>query len=344
MNTVHLFHPHHEADSWSTGRPIWHSGGFSVTFRFKEGNRAMILEVQHLSLVRAVAEAGSVSRAGVLLNLSQSALSHQLLNIEDRLGVPLFLRHNKRMTLTAAGTRLLQSAGQILDELQRTEEDIRRIDSKNEGLLRISTECYTSYHWLPPVLKSFHRKFPNVEIQIVAEATSRPIDYLVDGKLDIAIVPWTIRDRRIMLTPLFQDRLVVIVHPGHPLAGKRFAEVEDFNDQHLFMYSDRERLEDWTYYNAILVPRGVSVKRITNMQLTEGILEMVKAGLGIAVLAQWAAEPEIRRKSIVALPLTRKGTIRQWSAATLRKGPMPPYLDIFIKQLGSMKTPVMKRG
>src|SRR5512142_1531668 len=120
----------------------------------------MTLDVRHLTLVKAVAEEGSISRAGIHLHLTQSALSHQLRTIEDRLGVRLFLRQNKRMILSRSGERLLQSANQVLGELKQAEEDIRRIASHREGLLRISTECYTSYHWLPSVLRVFNTKFP----------------------------------------------------------------------------------------------------------------------------------------------------------------------------------------
>jgi LysR family transcriptional regulator for metE and metH len=69
---------------------------------------------------------------------------------------------------------------------------------------------------------------------------------------------------------------------------------------------------------------------------------MVKAGMGIAVLAHWAVDPEIKRRTIKALPLTRKGYIRQWSAATLRNGPMPSYMGAFIRLLANRKMPTMK--
>ena len=300
----------------------------------------MTLEVRHLSLVKAVAKEGSISRAGVQLNLTQSALSHQLRSIEERLGVPLFLRHNKRMTLSKSGTRLLQSADQILEELERVEEDVKRIASNKEGLLRICTQCYTAYHWLPSILKVFSSKFPNVDVQIVPEATSRPFEYLVERKLDVAIVPETIRERKISFELLFQDNLVVITHPDNPLAMKHYVNAEDFADQNLFIYSNR--IEDYTFYNTILLPVGIIPKRVSQIQLTEGIIEMVKAGLGIAVLARWAVDPELKRHTIKALPLTRKGFVRQWCAATLRNGPMPAYMDAFIKMLAHRKMPAMR--
>jgi LysR family transcriptional regulator for metE and metH len=302
----------------------------------------MALEVRHLSLVKAVAESGSISRAGVRLHLTQSALSHQLRSIEEQLGVRLFHRHNRRMVLSKPGERLLASANQILADLEHTEADIKRIADEKEGLLRISMECYTTYHWLPPILKVFNRKFPKVDVQIVAEATAHPAEFLVARKLDLAIVPDVIRERRISLSPLFRDKLVAVMSPDHPLAGKSYLRPQDFADQPLFLYSDREKVEAWTFYNKFLAPAGIVPKQITYIQLTEGMIEMAKAGLGIAVLAHWAVDPEIKRKTVKAVSLSRSGFIRHWCAATLKNALRPLYLDAFIKLLANTKMPAMK--
>src|SRR5687767_5401966 len=115
----------------------------------------MELEVRHLRLVAAVAEHQSLTKAGDGLHLTQSALSHQLRDIEERLGARLFHRLNRRMVPTPAGERLLESAAAILGELQAAELAIRSGMAQRPVLLRLSTECYTGYHWLPSVLKPF---------------------------------------------------------------------------------------------------------------------------------------------------------------------------------------------
>src|SRR5262245_23486087 len=167
----------------------------------------MDLEIRHLRLVEAIAEEESVTGAGVRLHLTQSALSHQLRDIETRLGTPLFLRLNKRMLLTPAGERLLTSARDVLDRLRRAEDEIRRSAADGGGLLRLAVECYTCYHWLPPVLsmRSFREKYRRVEVRIVAEATRQPLEWLLQGKLDLAVVSSPARDRRLVRRPLFQD-------------------------------------------------------------------------------------------------------------------------------------------
>src|SRR3954469_8468272 len=141
----------------------------------------MDLEVRHLQLVAAVADVGSLTRAGDRLHLTQSALSHQLRDVESRLGAQLFLRLGKRLVLTPAGERLLSSATDVLERLERAEHDIRSIGRDRAGSLRITPECYTCYHWLPPLLLRFRRTFPKVEVRIDVEATHRPVEMILAG-------------------------------------------------------------------------------------------------------------------------------------------------------------------
>src|SRR5436189_763324 len=101
------------------------------------------LEVRHLRLLVTVAEEGSVTAAGKRLHLTQSALSHQLRDAEDRLGTPLFLRLGKRMALTPAGTKLLEAARRILKDLRAAELEVLALNGHTHGEIRLTTECYT---------------------------------------------------------------------------------------------------------------------------------------------------------------------------------------------------------
>src|SRR5947209_11551762 len=167
----------------------------------------MILETRHLRLVAAVAEHGTLTRAGRVLHLTQSGLSRQLLDLETRLGLPLFHRLGKRMVPTPAGERLLVAARRALPQLSDVEEEMRRLAGGRAAILRVSTECYTCYHWLPGVLQRFARRFPQVDVQIVAEATHHPVPALFDGRIDLAIVSYDDHDDRLAYVPLFSDEL-----------------------------------------------------------------------------------------------------------------------------------------
>ncbi|MEW6737863.1 MAG: LysR family transcriptional regulator [Acidobacteriota bacterium] len=302
----------------------------------------MNLEIRHLRLIMAIAEEGSVTRAGDRLHLTQSALSHQLRDAEEKLGTPLFLRLNKRLILTPAGEKLLGWSYKILDSLQRASEDIKQISSNKQGVLRISTGCYTCYHWLPTVLKPFHKKYPRVDVQIVVEATDEPIEALLDGKIDMAIISWQVRDRRINLHPIFKDELVAAMHPDHPLATRPYLNASDFADQHLLVYS--LPVEEITLFQKFLIPAGIMPKQVSQVKLTEAMIEIVKAGLGICAMARWAIAPQTAAGELCALPITKRGFYRQWSAATIKSKTAPPFLAEFAKLLSdhnfaSGKTP-----
>lgn len=301
----------------------------------------MDIEVRHLNLVRTVAEEKSLTKAGTRLHLTQSALSHQLRDVEDKLGVPLFHRLNKKMILTQAGERLLNSAHVVHDELKRAAEDICRMAKGHAGKIRISTECYTCYHWLPPVLKEFNRAFPDVEVKIMVEATRHPIKALVSGKLDLAIITDTPADARLRYEPLFRDELMVVTAPDHRLAGRRYVKAEDFADEHLIIYSVSE--EESTLFQKVLKPAGVRPKQTSRVELTEAIIEMVKAGIGVSVMAGWAVKPQLDSGELAGIPLTSgKGFYRQWSAAMLKDAAPPIYLHEFLKLLAARTGPVLQ--
>jgi LysR family transcriptional regulator for metE and metH len=307
----------------------------------REGHAAMKLEIRHLKLIKAIAVEGSVTKAGNRLHLTQSALSHQLRDAEEKLGVPLFTRLNKRMILTPAGERLLTSADTVLGELKRAEEDIRQIAVEGEGVLRLTTQCYTCYHWLPSMLKLFHRKFPRIEVQIMVEATRNPVEALLDGKLDLAIVNSVVRNSKLTYKPLFQDELVAIMKPDHALAARAYLKPQDFVDEHLIVYAMPK--EENMVFRKFLIPAGVTPRRVSQVQLTEAVIEMVRAGLGMSIMARWAVAPQLASGALAAVPLLSRGFHRQWSAAMLKNKSAPAYLHAFVELLANNSLPVESR-
>jgi LysR family transcriptional regulator for metE and metH len=299
----------------------------------------MQLEVRHLRLIRAIAEEGSVTRAGNRLYLTQSALSHQLRDLETKLGVTLFARVNKKMLLTSAGQRILIAANEILEHLDRVAEDVKRIASNREGVLRISTECYTCYHWLPQVLKSFTVDYPGIDVKIIVEATGDPINALLDGVIDVGLTNSARQNSKLRYKPLFRDEFVVIVSKEHPFCAKSYISPNDFLDQHLIIYSAPE---DNRVFQQILVPAGVTPKRVSSVRLTEAIVEMVKAGLGIGILSKWSIAQQLESGVVKAIPLTRRGFCRTWYAATLKTANPPEHLDAFIRLLANNSVLVSK--
>jgi len=287
----------------------------------------MELELRHLKLVEAIAVEGAMTRAAARLHMTQPALSHQLAGLEDALGVGLFRRVPRGMILTRAGERMLDCARSVLPVVREAREFVTA-ESKAQGILRIATECYTCYHWLPSRLKAFQAIFPRVEVEIVIEATRRPVEALRAGEIDLAIVSGLPAGAALTSRPLFEDEMVAILSPEHRLARCSSLTPQDFVMEHLITYS--VPIRQFGFYQLFLNPAGVAPARISRVDLTEAIVEMVKANLGIAILARWAIARHLNAATLKAVPLGRSGFHRKWYAVTLKSRRPPAHLDSFV--------------
>jgi LysR family transcriptional regulator for metE and metH len=296
----------------------------------------MNLDIRSLQLVLAIHEESGVTRASERLNVTQSALSHQLREVEDRLRTPLFLRIKKRMVITPAGETVVRLARRVLQEMAAAEEEIRLLSDGTRGTIRLSTQCYTCYHWLPAILRKFGKRYPNVEVRIDVGATRQALRALLDGRLDVAILHTDPDDAAVELTPLFEDEMLLLVAEDHPLAHSAFVRPAQLAGEHLLLHT---LPEENSFIQTVLKPAGVTPQRCSQVELTEAIVELVRAGMGVAVLANWVIRGYERRGGIRAIPVSKSGLRRQWYAATLRQERTPPYRQRFLDALRDMAAP-----
>ena len=297
----------------------------------------MDIDVRHLQMLTTVAASGSVTQAARELHLTQSAVSHQLRAVEDRLGTPLFLRVGRRMVATAAGLRLLETARRVLSDISAAEADVKRQAAGQASVIRVCAQCNTGYHWLPSLVDAFRRTYPAVEVSIAVECTLRPVEALLEGLLDIAIVTGAVRSRHVTTRWLFEDEHAAIVAPDHRFAAQPFVSPKDLADERLLLYSSSP--DDSFTVQKILRPAGVVARRVSFVMLTEAILEMVKARLGVSVMQTWAIAPALRAGDVKAVPITPSGIRRQWRAATLARAGRPPHVEAFIDLLAARAMP-----
>jgi len=297
------------------------------------------LEVRHLRLVQAITEENSITRAGARLNLTQSALSHQLRDIEEKLRTPLYLRVNKRLVLTPAGEAVLAAAREVLPRIAAAEESLARIATNADGVLRLATQCYTTYHWLPEVMRRFNDRYPRVELRILLEATQRPMEALLDGELDVAILTRRAMHKDVVFTPILDDEMLLVVPPSHRLAQRRWIDPREIEQETLILHNPPEKS---FFVQDYLAPHGIRPRAFSQVQLTEAIVSMVAGGLGVSVLANWAVSRELRAGTLHGVKITRRGARRQWSAATL-KGGSPRYVRDFVGELAKNTDAVVTR-
>jgi len=289
------------------------------------------LDIKHLRLIEAISERGNLSRAAKQLNLTQSALSHQLKNLEGYCDQALFHRRGKRMVSTLASQRILASSKHVLAELNSLASDLQALALGTAGRIKLSSECYTSYHWLPKVIGEFEEQFPKISVEVSMPVSAGLLEQLDEGKIDLAVMMYP-GPESFRSFPLFQDELVVLTHPGNPLAKQDTVQASQLLDENLIVYSHGKN----KLLNLLFGDTSERPTKITEMPLTEGILEWCSAGLGVAVMARWAATRYIDNCELVPLTLESTGIERTWYAIT-RDQELPTYLNSFVDLLSQTK-------
>lgn len=287
------------------------------------------MEIRHLKLIKTIIEEGSIAKAIDKLHLTQPALSHQLKEAELQVGAQLFNRVNRKLVVTEAGKKVYGMASKVLQELENTQKEIKGLMQGETGSIMLSTECYTTYHWLPSVLKRFNGLYPNVDIKINFEATHYPIPKLLEGVLDMAITSDPIPNDNVEYIEIFQDEMVGVVPEGHFWADKKYVSAQDFASENLIIHSEpMETVSVWQY---VLKPENVKPKKITVLPLTEASIEMVKADLGVMVMASWALRPYLAWGNLKTVKITKKGLHRTHYIALLKNREIPSTYQHFIE-------------
>lgn len=272
------------------------------------------LELRHLRTLRALRDAGNLSRAAQLLNLTQSALSHQLKSLEDHYGTPLFERKSSPIRFGAAGLRLLALADLLLPQIDAAEVEVRRLGHGSAGTLRVAVECHTCFDWLMPAMDAFRARWPDVELDIVSGFHADPVHLLHQGRAEVAIVSEVDEaDAVIDFHPLFEFEIVAVLPRGHAMLERPWLQAADFESQPLLTYPVPDDMLDLV--RRVLQPAGVNPPRRTT-ELTVSMLQLVASGRGWAALPLWAVKGYLDRQYVARQQIGPKGLIGQLHAAT----------------------------
>nr|WP_325251635.1 LysR family transcriptional regulator [Amylibacter sp.] len=273
----------------------------------------MYLEFRHLRSIRAIHQQGGLARAAEVLNVTQSALSHQIKALEEQVGMELFLRRSKPLKLSKAGHKLLQLAEKVLPQIDALEQDFSELITGKAGRMHIAIECHACFEWLFPVLEDFRQIWPNVDVDIRPGLAFDALPALQREEVDLVVSadPETIDG--VEFIPLFDYEPTFVCARTHPLAQKEFVEAEDFRNEVLITYPvEKSRLDAFTQ---LLTPARVEPKSIRQVELTAVIMLLVASGRGVSVLPDWVIAEEKYGHDFVARPITQNGLTRRLYAA-----------------------------
>jgi len=299
------------------------------------------IEFRHLRTIRAIHQAGGLARAADQLNITQSALSHQVKGLEEQAGVELFVRRSKPLKLSAAGLRMLRAAERILPEVALLEDEFRALRSGKTGRLHIAIECHACFEWLFPVLETFRKTWGDVDVDIRPGLAFDALPALAREEVDVVISSDPENLPAVTFAPLFDYEAVFVASSQHPLAAKEAVEAVDFKGEMLITYPvERSRLD---VFSQLLMPARVEPRAVRQVELTAVILLLVASNRGVAVLPDWVIR-EVRTSSdYVTRPLTTSGVTRSLFAATRDDDLEKPFMSDFLR-LASDIPQAMRHG
>lgn len=284
----------------------------------------MHLELRHLRSLRAIHDHGGLARAADVLNLTQSALSHQIKALETQAGVELFLRRTKPLRLSAAGMRLLRTAEQVLPLIQAAEAEFRAVEQGRAGRLHVAMECHHCFDWLLPVLDRFRRSWPDVDLDIRSSLSLKALPALQKGEVDLVISSDPESIPGLTFQPLFDYAPMMVVPAGHPLTDKGFADPQDLVTETLFTYPmERTRLD---VFSQFLDPAGVEPAQVRQVEQTAVALMLVASGRGVSVMPDWVLRAQADNPEIATIPLGPKGVLRRLYAAMRAEDLAQPFM------------------
>jgi LysR family transcriptional regulator for metE and metH len=281
------------------------------------------LEIRHLRSLAAIADARRLADAAERVHLTQSALSHQVRALEAHYGLTLFQRTSTGLRFTPAGQRLLQLARDTLSAVQSAERDLVRIKGDAGGELRIALECHTCFDWLMPVMDEFRRRWPEVEVDLVAGFHSDPMKLLQSGKADLVIGSLPPRGREWTVLPLFRFEMMVVLPVEHRLRARRLLEPADLAGETLITYPVPEERID--FIREVLKPARLRLPRRT-AELTVAIVQLVASRRGIAALPSWGVRNYVDLDYVLAKRMGPKGLWSNLYAIAPRALATKPYL------------------
>jgi DNA-binding transcriptional LysR family regulator len=250
------------------------------------------MDLRQLEIIRAIAAAGSFTAAGAKLHVSQSAISRQILLLEDELGEPVFHRIGRRIRITPAGESLLQLSNRVFQDLDETVSAISDKQESLSGTMRLVGGMTVCLYVFPTLLAEVRRVHPGLDLKITVGSAERSIEMLRSGVGDLGMITLPVEASDLVSVPVLREELLLITYPAHPLGKKRQIAAADLHRQPFILFetgSITRRIVEQLFMREQIEPD--IVMETENVEI---IKAMVRHGLGISIIPWQAAADDVR--------------------------------------------------
>ena len=293
------------------------------------------MDLRQLEILRAVAQTGSFTSAGQELHLSQSAVSRQILLLEEELHEQLFLRLGRKIRITPAGTTLLGLSQRMFEDLDRTRASILESQKTVSGTLRLVGGMTVCLYVFPPLLKEFRRAHPAVEVKVIPGATPRLVRQLRAGAADLGLLTLPVNDPNLISTPVMREELMLVTAPTHPLARKRQVMPRDLIGQPFVLFeagsNSRKTIE------VFFAQEQIAPKVVTETENDEIMKALVMVGMGVAISPYQAVAREVRTGQLFCARIAGQQLVRETGWVHLRLNRVPRAVQEMMRMFDKVR-------
>src|SRR6476660_6233092 len=194
------------------------------------------MDLRQLEILPAIAETGSFTACGKKLHVSQSAISRQILLLEEELGEPLFLRVGRQVRMTAAAESLVQLGQRVFQDVRDTVGQITDRTGELRGTLRLSGGMTVCLYVFPPLLKHLRRVHPQLDVRLTVATAGRSVQEIRGGRVDAGLLTLPVQESDLVTVPVMREELLLVTTPTHPLARRRKVLPEDLSGQPFVLF------------------------------------------------------------------------------------------------------------
>lgn len=289
------------------------------------------LDLVSLSLFCLVVRTGSISKGAALANLAVGAASKRISDLEATLGVAIFERHSRGVTLTVAGQALQRHSQRILGDVDHLSAELSDYASGIVGVVRLWTNTSAVTQFLPADIATFLNKNPGVRIELEEEDSSQVVQAILDGRADFGIFADRTPALGLQVMEYRQDRLGLVVPPDHPLARRRTVRFEEAIDYDIVSLSRGTSLAQRLQTESEALGRRLKLR--IRVRSFDAMCQMVAAGMGIAVLPRNAIQPHLRSMNLRHISLSDEWA-RRWLLIGVRDAnAIPRHVRMLIDHL-----------
>jgi LysR family transcriptional regulator, regulator for metE and metH len=266
------------------------------------------MELIHFRILLALKQYGTLNVASQTLHLTQSALSHQMKNLEQRLGIVLWRKQGRTLVLTQAGHYLSEVAESVIATVNSAEQHLGLLAAGKTGKLTIGIDCHACYEWFRTILQPYLRAWPELAIEVTSRYRFNSFEAIQQYKLDAVLTSDPVFNGVLHYQPLFDFELVLIVAKQHRLAGLQVIEPADLQQETILTYPvERERLD---MFRKILQPAGIEPLAHVSVEETDIMLLLAASQRGVCLLPDWLLADKVKNPDVVSLrfknlPLTK---------------------------------------